>query len=107
VFNSSGSSTLQLIVSISFLLPKINTGCFIKNDPRYNFAIETQMKKKKYRKRHGSKNTTNLSEHIIFIIVLLVSFSDCNGIKKLYPLIIKFPRKKGKYVASKLDLLSY
>jgi hypothetical protein len=27
--------------------------------------------------------------------------------KELYPLITKFPRKKGKYVASKLDLLTY
>jgi hypothetical protein len=28
--------------------------------------LRTQMKKKLYRKRNDSKNTTNLSEHIIF-----------------------------------------
>jgi hypothetical protein len=40
-----------------------------------------------------------------FLLILLVFFSDCNVIKKLYSLITKFPRKKEKYVASKLDLL--
>jgi hypothetical protein len=29
--------------------------------------LRTQMKKKLYRKQNDSKNTTNLSEHIIFI----------------------------------------
>jgi hypothetical protein len=78
-------------------------------------------------KRNGSKNTTNLSEHIIstpsthswamgnfhpsngnpqfsLLIPPLSPFSDCNGIKKLHPLITKLQRKKGKYVVSKLDL---
>jgi hypothetical protein len=41
---------------------------------------------------------------IFFIDSVRVFFSDCNGIKKLYPLTTKFPRKKGKYVALKLDL---
>jgi hypothetical protein len=31
-----------------------------------------------------------------FIDSVRVLFSECNGIKKLYPLITKFPRKKGK-----------
>jgi hypothetical protein len=70
----------------------------------------TQMKKL-HKKRNGFKNTTDLTEHLIFIpsthlwtFIDSVFFSDCNGIKKLYPLIRKFPRKKRKYVASKLDL---
>jgi hypothetical protein len=32
-----------------------------------DFAIDDPNEKKIYKKRNGSKNTTNLSEHIIFI----------------------------------------
>jgi hypothetical protein len=34
-----------------------------KNGPPYDFAIDDSNEKKLYRKRSGSKNTTNLSEH--------------------------------------------
>jgi hypothetical protein len=44
-----------------------DTGCLKKNGPRYNFATDNPNEKKLYRKRNGSKNITNLSEHIIFI----------------------------------------
>jgi hypothetical protein len=79
--------------------------------------------KKIYRKRSGSKNTTNHTiypfmgngqllffkwESIFFYRFCF--YSDCNGINKLNLLITKFQRKKGKYVALALAyylLLTY
>jgi hypothetical protein len=49
------------------LQPTVNIQAVLKNGLRYNFAIDDPNEKKLYRKRNGSKNTTNLSEHIIFI----------------------------------------
>jgi hypothetical protein len=57
-------------------------GCLKKTAHAIILLLMTQMKKL-YRKRNGSKNTTNLSEHIIFIpsthLWAMVNFYFLNG----------------------------
>jgi hypothetical protein len=62
------------------------TGCPKKNGPGYNFAIDNS-NEKNYTGNEMTKNTTNLSEHIIFIPSTHLwamgnfYFSNSNGIK--------------------------
>jgi hypothetical protein len=46
----SGLSTKRLTSTLN------DTGCFIKNGPRYNFAIDDQMKKKYTRNEMAQKH---------------------------------------------------
>jgi hypothetical protein len=45
------------------------------------------------------------SNLIIFLLILSEFFSDCNGIRKLYPLITTFSRNKGKHIPVWLSLI--
>jgi hypothetical protein len=56
----------EFVMPLRYDFSNMYTGCLKKTAHAITLLLMTQMKKI-YKKRNGSKNPTNLSEHIIFI----------------------------------------